>query len=312
MANTLNSDVIIHNELAQSGYLERIQDVLEVFNASSGGALMITNELIKGDFNKEAFYDFAGSLVHRDVNSDADVTAQKIGMGEMIGVKTPFKFGPFETTKEAFKRRQRSVEEFSFLVGQAYADAELDGYIAYATGSLIAAISGNTDMVETSSIATDGTRTITKAMRKFGDRHARMALLAMDSATYFDYVDQRVDAAIYNEADAIIYGGQPGTMGKPVLVSDKMPANKILALQPGAAAITVSQAPEFVGYPVNDKENIGIAWRAEGAVNVNLLGYSYKETAGANPNLATLSAAANWQKHANSNKATAGVLLNLS
>ena len=114
MANTLNSDVIIHNELAQSGYLERIQDVLEVFNASSGGALMITNELIKGDFNKEAFYDFAGSLAHRDVNSDADVTAQKIGMGEMIGVKTPFKFGPFETTNKLLNADNAALRSFLF------------------------------------------------------------------------------------------------------------------------------------------------------------------------------------------------------
>lgn len=50
----------------------------------------------------------------------------------------------------------------------------------------------------------------------------------MDSATYFDMVDQAISEKIYEEAGVVIYGGQPGAMGKPVLVADTHPARNHL------------------------------------------------------------------------------------
>ena len=312
MPTTLNSDMIIYNDLAQTAYLERLQDVLEVFNASSGGALILRNELIEGDLRKRSFYKIGGTLGHRNVNSDAAVTGIKIGADEAVGVKTPWKYGPYETTEEAFKRRARSPEEFSMLVGQDMADAALDYYIQTAFASLGAAIGANANMVASGSFAVDHKKVLTKGMRKFGDRFNRIALFAMDSATYFDLVDDAIDQTIYEEAGVVIYGGSPGTMGKPVLVSDKVTEERIFGLQVGAVSVTESQAPGVRSYPVNNQENLAIGYRAEGAFNVDIMGYSWKDTAGVNPNLAALGAGANWRKHATSDKATAGVLIDLS
>src|SRR3546814_7247783 len=86
MATTLNSDMVIYDDLAQTAYLERIQDVLEVFNASSAGAIRLVNENIEGDFKKRAFYTVGGSIVHRNVNTDATVNPAKIGSGEMVEI----------------------------------------------------------------------------------------------------------------------------------------------------------------------------------------------------------------------------------
>lgn len=312
MPTTLNSDMIIYNDLAQTAYLERLQDVLEVFNASSGGALILRNELIEGDLRKRSFYKIGGTLGHRNVNSDAAVAGIKIGADEAVGVKTPWKYGPYETTEEAFKRRARSPEEFSILVGQDMADAALDYYIQTAFAALGAAIGANANMVATGSFAVDHKKVLTKGMRKFGDRFNRIALFAMDSATYFDLVDDAIDQKIYEEAGVVIYGGSPGTMGKPVLVSDKVTEERIFGLQVGAVSVTESQAPGVRSYPVNTQENLAIGYRAEGAFNVDIMGYSWKDTAGVNPNLAALGAGANWRKHATSDKATAGVLIDLS
>ncbi|MCE1020481.1 major capsid protein [Pseudomonas monteilii] len=312
MPTTLNSDMIIYNDLAQTAYLERLQDVLEVFNASSGGALILRNELIEGDLRKRSFYKIGGTLGHRNVNSDAAVAGIKIGADEAVGVKTPWKYGPYETTEEAFKRRARSPEEFSMLVGQDMADAALDYYIQTAFAALGAAIGANANMVATGSFAVDHKKVLTKGMRKFGDRFNRIALFAMDSATYFDLVDDAIDQKIYEEAGVVIYGGSPGTMGKPVLVSDKVTEERIFGLQVGAVSVTESQAPGVRSYPVNTQENLAIGYRAEGAFNVDIMGYSWKDTAGVNPNLAALGTGANWRKHATSDKATAGVLIDLS
>lgn len=311
MPTTVNSDLIIYNDLAQTAYLERIQEVIEVFNASSAGALVLRNELIEGDLRKRAFYKIGGSLEHRNVNATTDVTGKKIGADEAVGIKTPWKYGPYETTEEAFKRRARSPEEFSMLVGQDMADAVLDYYIQAAFAALGAAIGANANMVATGSFAVDHKKVLTKGMRKFGDRFNRIALFAMDSATYFDLVDDAIDQKIFEEAGVVVYGGTPGTMGKPVLVSDKVPEEQIFGLQAGAISITESQAPGIRSYPINNQENLAVGFRAEGTFNLDLMGYSWKDTAGVNPDLATLAAGANWRKHATSDKVTAGVLINL-
>ncbi|MDF2641343.1 MAG: hypothetical protein K0R45_615, partial [Pseudomonas sp.] len=306
MATTVNSDLIIYNDEAQTAYLERVQDNLDVFNASSNGAIVLDNELIEGDFRKRSFYKIGGSLEHRDVNSTGKVTAKKIGAGEAVGVKAPWKYGPYQTTEEAFKRRGRPVDEFSQIIGADVADATLEGFIQYATAALRASISSNADMVVSANIETDGKKTLTRGMRKFGDKFGRIALWVMHSSAYFDIVDEAIANKVYEEAGVVIYGGLPGTLGKPVLVTDTAPADAIFGLLPNAVVITESQAPGFRSYAVNDEENLGIGYRAEGTVNIDVLGYSWKETAGgANPTLAAVGSAANWVKHSNSNKVTA-------
>src|SRR5690606_26951424 len=101
---TLNSDMVIYNRQAQTAYLERIQDVLEVFNGSSQGAIVLRSETIEGDLSRDAFYKIGGEVEHRNVNSASTVEGKKIGTDEIIGVKAPWKYGPYKTTEEAFKR----------------------------------------------------------------------------------------------------------------------------------------------------------------------------------------------------------------
>lgn len=312
MATTVNSDMIIYNQLAETAYLERLQDNLNVFNQASGGAIVYRNELIKGDFDLETFYKVGGSISHRDVNSVAKPTGQKIGMGEKAGVKTPYKYGPYESTEEAFKRRARSTAEFAQLVGQDLADALMVGRLQYGLAAVKAAISGNANMSVTGSIAVDGRKALTKAMRPMGDKFGRIALWVMNSDTYFDLVDEALTNQIYGESEIVVYGGLPGTLGKPVLVTDLVGDNDAFGLQAGAVTITESQVPGFRLYDINDQENLAVGARAEGAFNIDLLGYSWDTAKGENPTLDQLGASANWKKHATSDKMTAGTYLDLS
>lgn len=57
---TVNSDMIIYNQLAQTAYLERLQDNLNVFNEASAGAIVYRNEIIEGDFSKDSFLPSGG------------------------------------------------------------------------------------------------------------------------------------------------------------------------------------------------------------------------------------------------------------
>lgn len=313
MATTVNSDMVIYNRLAQTAYLERLQDNLDVFNTASNGAIIYRNEIIEGDFDKKAFYKVGGSIEHRDVNSTSKVTPKKIGAGEAVGVKCPYKYGPYASTEEAFKRRARTPEEFAMLIGQDMADALMEGRLKYALAALDAAIGGNAAMVAQGNIATDGRKALTRGMRTFGDKFGRIALWVMNSDTYFDIVDDAITKQIYGESEIVVYGGLPGTLGKPVLVTDQVPTDKAFGLQGGAIQAVESQAPGFRTWDINDEENLAMGIRGEGTFNLELMGYSWKDTVGgANPTLAAIGATANWQKHAGSNKMTAGVLLDLA
>lgn len=316
MGTTVNNDTRIYDAVAQTSYLERIQDVLEVFNQNSAGAINLRSDAISGDFTRSAIYKIGGKIEHRDVNSTASVEEQKIGTDESIGVKVPWKYGPYSATEEAFKRRGRSVDEFYQLVGKDAADAVLAGFIEHAFVSLDAAIGSNPDMVASGSFATDHKKVLTKGLRKLGDRRDRIVVFAMDSTAYSDLVDDAIDQKIFEETGVVIYGGLPGTMGKPVLVSDKIPANKIFGLQAGAIEIVESQAPGFRSYEENGKENLSIGYRAEGTFNLKILGYSWNTNgatpAPANPTLAQLGSGSNWYKYALDNKSTAGVVINLT
>lgn len=316
MGITVNNDTNIYDTVSQTSYLERLKDVLEVFNQSSDGAISLRSEAISGDFDRSSIYKIGGKIGYRDVNSADTVTEQKIGMDESIGVKVPWIYGPYAATEEAFKRRGRSVDEFYQLVGKDVADATLAGFIEHAFVSLDAAISSNPDMVATGSFATDHKKVLTKGLRKLGDRRNDIVIFAMDSSAYSDLVDDAIDQKIFEETGYVIYGGLPGTMGKPVLVSDKIPANKIFGLQAGAIEVVESQAPGFRSYPINDKVNLSIGYRAEGTFNLKMLGYSWNTNgatpAPANPTLAQLGSGANWYKYALDNKSTAGVVINLT
>ncbi|THD46641.1 Ig domain-containing protein [Enterobacteriaceae bacterium ML5] len=308
---TINTDMVIYDDLAQTAFLERRQDNLDVFNAASNGAIILDNEMIEGDFKKRSFYQVGGSIQFRDVTSTDTVESKKIGAGEAIGVKAPWKYGPYSTTEEAFKRRGRDVTEFSEVVGTDAADATLEGYIQYAIKGLVAAIGNNSTMQVDADIATDGKKTLTRGLRKYGDKFNRICLFVMHSATYFDIVDQAIENKLYEEAGVVVYGGQPGTLGKPVLVTDQCPADAILGLVPNAVKITESQAPGFRSYPINDQENLAIGYRAEGTVNIDLLGYSWATAKGANPDITKIGTKGNWTKHFKDDKSTAGVLINL-
>lgn len=312
MATTVNSDMIIYPTLAQTAYFERVQDVIEIFNASSRGTMVMRSDAIPGDFSKSSFFTVPDAMGHRDVNSDAAALGIKLGSDEDVTVKAPWKFGPIETTEEAYKRQNMSPAMFSQQLGIAQADQMLEYTIEAAFAALDSAIASNAPMDVSGSLATDGRKVITTGLRTMGDRSQRIAMLGMSSATYYDFVDQAIDDKLDGEiAGVLIAGAMPGTLGKPVLVSDKISDNVVYGLQPGAVEMIESQAPGMRVYDIDVQENLAVGYRSEGAFNVGLLGYRYSEVAGANPDNATIGAAGSWIKNAQSDKLTAGFRLTL-
>lgn len=309
MADTLAlpTDFKIYDELAQTAYIEHLQDNLQVFNENSAGAIILNSEAIIGDKSRAAFNVPAGGISHRNINSNATVDVSKIEGAEKVGIKTDWKFGPFGTTLEAFRRRGLDVSQFYSLMGQQLAENTMK-YMAEASfKALTGAIGSNASMQANGAIG--GKQGLINGMRKFGDKFANISVFAMNSGIYFDLVEGAIADQIYNEAGVVVYGGTPGTMGKPVLVTDVIKEDAAFALQGGAVSITETAAPAVRSWEVNNLENLGLGYRAEGSFLVDVLGYNWKDDAGNSPSLANLEKAAKWAKVAADNKATAGVFV---
>lgn len=298
-----NSDMTVYDRLAQTSYYETIQDNLAVFNAASNGCIILDSVNIEGDFDKSAFFTLPDNMADRDVNNTDDIAANGLGTDEMIGVKYPWAFTPTAATEEAFKRVAKSPDEFALLFGERLAETFMQRAIAAAFASLDAAIEGNAAMSVGGVWATDHKKVITKALRPYGDMANKVSLLAMDSTQYFNMVDDAIAEKVYEEAGFVIYGGMPGTMNRPVLVTDRAPASKVFGLTQGAVTITESQETGVITERKGGKTNIVRSFQAEGAFNVEVEGYKY--AGAANPTLAALGASASWTKYAASDKATA-------
>ena len=309
--NTNNVDVKIYNDESQTAYLERLQDQLAVFNGASAGCLLLTAESIPGDLRKTAFYKGDASLRWRDPNSNEPVTSSGLSMDEQVGIKVPWMLDPKSATEESFKRRARSLTEFAQLMGAETADATVSYQIDHALKALQAA-STSSGMTVKGTVGADGTKLFTKAMRRFGDKAERVKLFVMHSATYHDLVDKAISEVTYQSESVVLYNGSPASLGRPILVTDRCPIDKIFALQPGAAVITESQAPAFRFYEDNAHENLGVMYRAEGTFNIDLLGYTYELSQGINPKLDVISSPAAWRKITKSDKLLAGVVIDLA
>src|SRR5699024_9402262 len=115
-----------------------------------------------------------------------------------------------------------------------------------------AAVSNNSGMsIPTADLASNGVKALTKGLRAFGDRAERVVVWCMSSDVYFDLVDKTIDEKVFNEDFAVIHGAQPGTLGRPVLVSDKFADDTIYGLQTGAISLTESQAPGVRLWQIN-------------------------------------------------------------
>ena len=60
------SDLQVYGEYAYTTFTETLQQQVELFNAATGGALMLSSAAHQGDFSQEAFFArIAGGTVRR-------------------------------------------------------------------------------------------------------------------------------------------------------------------------------------------------------------------------------------------------------
>jgi len=317
MAVTTPNDFVIYNEWLQSGYLERIAENVQGFNANSNGGIVLTTASLLGNYKETAFFKelAQADLIHdRDKNSTAAVTAAKMQAVEEVIPYLPSRFGPYETTRSAFLDIGKSPQEFSALLGQALADAVMKDMLDTSFAATIAAVTANTPAY----VVGDATKGLTyngfiDGMAAYGDKLDNIAVFVMRSKDYFSVMRDNVTAATIDSiAGQTLREGSVATLGKPVLVmdNDKLMAGTdgaVLALAKGAITCIADDDMYITTKEDLLKENITITWQGESQYGLKLAGYSYDKTKAITRT--EIVKGANWSKVVSSDKNTGAVIV---
>jgi hypothetical protein len=313
------ADFKIYDEQFYGGQYEYLSQNLNLFNASSNGAFVLESDLVKGQFEREAFLkNLAASTTRRDPTSVAAVADSKLTMDEFVGVKVNGRFGPFNQSLDAWKKIAEDPEQFSLVMGRVYGQAKLADFVNTAVAASVAAIRGQASLLKTvAATVTHGD--IVSALALFGDNADKIACFVMHSKQYYDLVGQAITDKIFGVANVTIYQGTVATLGRPTVVIDAPGlitagapnTYNLLALVPGAVTVKESEKESVISQPVTGVENIGMRIQGEYAMNVSLKGMRWDSTGGgAHPTDAALATAANWIKAVVQDKQLPGVILN--
>lgn len=319
MAQGTMADFKIYDEQFYGGQYEFLSQNLNLFNEASAGAFVLESELVKGQFEREAFLkNLAGSTTRRDPTSVAGVADSKLTMDEFVGVKVNGRFGPFNQSLDAWKKVAEDPEEFSLIMGRVYAQAKLMDQVNTAVAAITAALRGQANLLKTvANTVKHGD--IVSGLALFGDNADKIACFVMHSKQYYDLVGQAITDKIFGVANVTIYAGTVATFGKPTVVIDAPGlitagapnTYNLLALVPGAVMVKESEKDTIISQPVTGVENIGMRIQGEYAMNVSLKGMKWDSVgAGAHPTDALLATSASWIKAVAQDKQLPGVILN--
>jgi len=322
MATGKASDFVIYEDQVRGGIVETLTQSSQHFN-TAGNVIRLGSVSRRGQYHQESFFkNISSAVTRRDTTSVAAVTDLALTMGEIISVKVNRKFGPVGQTLDAFKKIQASGDEqsLSFLIGTQMAKGMeidmLDAGLRSARNALINQSAVTYD-------GTAGTMTASKlqsGLAKFGDRAPAIKAFVMHSKVYHDLVQNQLAPANAGEqaAGVVVYGGAPGTLGRPVIVTDSTALllddspdlYYTLALTENGIIVEDSEETTIVSQLVTGLENIIVRMQGEWAYNLGVKGFKWDtSTGGANPTDAALALAGNWDVAASSYKDYAGVII---
>lgn len=319
MPTTLPTDMKFVDPFTQTGYIERITQVLDKFNGGSANTVVLRTVRKIGDFSYETFFKNAGGLVSRqDQTSVAPVASKKLVQGTLNDVKLNRKIGPVEWTRSALLKPGLDMNAIRYAAGVQAADDVLADMLN--TGLLAgrAALGNVADLTMT--VPTAGvldTMNLAGAMAKLGDNAANIKAWVTHSKPFYDLVKAQINPTAHGDslAGSVVMGGTPATFGKPVIVTDSpslVDGTDYFTLGLTTESIVVEETEDMylvVSDPITGLEQLVIRMQGEFAYNLGLKGFAFDVTAGKNPTLAAVGAGANWIKAFDSIKHLGGVVI---
>ena len=309
----------VYNDEIVGNTIELLGQKIDMFNAASGGSILLNSATFRGDFSKESFFNQIASAQRRVDRYAANgaQAATTLSQGQMVGVKVAGGFGPVLFEPAQLTYLQEDPGSAITAIAQGFADALLADQLNTAVGCGVAAVENVAALVNDVSGSAGVTQGgLNNSHRKFGDMSSILSADVMTGDVYHRLV-----------AEAITNGNRlflstnvqvVDILGKIVIISD-IPAlftagtpNKDKVLSVTAGGIIVDNSSDIVSNmeTSNGKERIETTWQSDYTFGVKLKGYAWDvANGGASPTDAELFTGTNWDKAVTENKHTLGTLL---
>ena len=302
--------MIFNNEVVTLIAIDAVKDNLLAAQAATKGAITVGESIHKGDFLERTIFANLGEASRRDPNVDTPATAKRLSNLQKNDVKLYFKELIFATYTE-LARYGTNMEAMQTKLGEEIGIAVARYILKKGLIALVASIGSESDLIHTAAAAIT-TTDLNEGVFKFGDMSEDIVVFVSPSLVMKDLIN----AGINSNADQISYGavysGEAGTLGRDIWKVDAEAlttgVNKVLGLSYGAIVIEESEVIRFFSQESIVNENAGLNLREEGAYTLNVKGFSYVMTQGANPDDAILGATASWSL-VGDKKGSAGVLI---
>jgi hypothetical protein len=312
MAIPNNTNMIIDNEVVKQVAIDAIADNLKNAEAQTGGAIVAGRNIHKGDFLETTLFDQIGNVVRRDPTDDSEATPDRIGNIEGTQVKLYFKDLVFTTFTE-LARYGTSMEAMSVRIGERLGEAVVRWGLGKAILATKAALKSNGD----TTYQAGGTIThadLVKGIFKFGDGASKIKTLVAPATVVGNLIASDTTANPDSIAYGAVYQGMTGTINRNLWMVDAQALmengkSTVLGLTEGAVTVDESEMIRFFTQEVLDRENAGMFLRTEGAYTLDIKGFSYDQSAGANPDDTVLGDPANWTMFVGDKRNTAGVVI---
>lgn len=316
------NQMVVFNKYFMPATIETLAQMVNKFNAASGGTIRLTTEGFEGDFLQESFYAAIHSARRRvdRYATNADQAATDLTQQKHTSVKVAGGFGPVRYEPSQMTWLEKPTAEGIEVASRNFAEALLQDQLNTAIAALVAAISnqGADTTVDVSATGPVTYAAVNNSHALFGDHSGLLVAQVMDGATYHGFIGQNIA-----NAQQLFQAGNVRVidiLGKISVITDapalftaaagEAPAmRRVLSLVAGAATVTDSRDIISNIQTTNGKQRIETTLQIDYTFGLGLKGYTWDETnGGKSPTDAELATGSNWDKVVTSIKHTAGTL----
>lgn len=294
-------DFQLFNGSAYNAFKNTLQQEVELFNAASNNAIMLTSVMFQGDKNELAAFESIASLVgNRDPAATGANTEHALAELLKIDIKVGWGIPNISYTNASFDWTQRDPSQAGTLFGEEVAKGAMAYMLNSALTSYVASVD-SADVTYDGTAATASLDSLNLGAGKFGDRQADISAWVMHSKSVNDIYGQ----ALANSNQLFTFGTirvvEDGH-GRPLIMTDSDALHFDNAgtenyYQCGivSGGVSVQEQGDYRNYtvtdiaPVNPKELL----TATGSFGLGVKGYTFN-AAIVQPDDADLALVTNW------------------
>jgi len=316
------SQMQVFNKYIMPATIETLAQMVEKFNAASGGAIRLTTEGFEGDFLQESFYAAIHSARRRVDRYAAQAPAAATDLTQLkhSTVKVAGGFGPVRFEPSQMTWLNKPTAEGIEVASRNFAEALMQDQLNTSIAALVAAIAnqGAATTVDVSGTKKVDYATVNDSHALFGDHSTLLVAQVMDGVSYHGFIGQNLV-----NSETLFQAGNVRVvdiLGRTVVVTDApafyspvdggTPAKRrVLSLTANAAIVHDSRDIISNIETSNGQTRIETTLQVDYTFGLGLKGYSWDEgNGGKSPTDAELATGTNWDKVSTSIKHTAGVL----